>query len=406
MQTRPPSTTASPPAGLAAFQRSRLPEQRADGRFPAPMRPDRRESETDRSRSVSEQQVVERQDPRGWSPAALNEAGPHGVAVTYRFRAPEHGGTYDLSVRFRGRRLDVVGPVTPVDQFESVERVTALPADGEEVALTARVTDVNPGRWRVVVTPECTPGENRFPRKVIDTQSRFSLLAQGPGVRVWAWPTLIAAGVIVALVVQAVLAYRVGIDPLILVLLSSIGAALGFVGGKLWYLVLKGKPLTDFVQSGACVQGFLLVSLTVLAGGAALLGMPARAVLDISTPGVFFAIAIGRPGCFFTGCCAGRPTASRWGVVSSDRRLALRRVPVQLLEATIGLSLGVLSLLTVVLVPVPVPGAVFLAAVAVYTMARQLLFPLRVESRTSRGRTVTAAGSALAAAVAAATFLV
>lgn len=396
-------SAAREPAGVAAFQRPRLPEKPA-GLPPPPRRPLKHGGDARRSTSIFDLHVDEEQAPRGWSPAMLDDAGPHGVAATYRFRAPQHGGMYDLSVRFSGRRRDVLGPATPADQFERVERLTALPADGGEVALTARIADVNPGVWRVVASPESASREHQFPRRVIETRSRFSPLAQGPSVRMWAWPALIGLGAAVALVLQAVLAGRVGIDALTVALLSFIGVALGFVGGKLWYLVLHRMRLTDFLKSGACIQGFLLVSLAVLAGGAALLRLPARTVLDISTPGLFLAVAIGRPGCFFTGCCVGRPTASRWGLVSSDRRLTLRRVPVQLLEAGSGLAIGVLSFLTVVLVPVPVPGAVFLAAVATYTLARQLLFPLRVDSRTPKGRLATATGSAMAAAAAVATF--
>ena len=395
---------ASTGAGVAAFQRPRLPEKFAGGRPPPPPRLVRQRRNAKRSTSMFDLPVDEKQVSRGCSPAVLDEAGPHGIAATYRFQAPEHRGFYDLSVRFSGRRTDVVGPGTPADRFEHVERLTALPADGGEVWLTARIANVNAGVWRVVASPESTSPEHQFPRRIIETQSRFFPMAQGPGVRMWAWPTLISLGVVAALLLQAVLARRVDIDAFTVVLLSSIGAVLGFVGGKVWYLVLHRKPLTEFLKSGACIQGFLLVSLIVLAGGAALLGLPAPTVLDVSTPGLFLAVAIGRPGCFFTGCCVGRPTASRWGLVSSDRRLTLRRVPVQLLEAVSGLTIGVLSLLTVVLVSVPVPGTVFLAAVATYTLTRQLLFPLRVESRTRKGRLATATGSALAAAAALATF--
>lgn len=49
----------------------------------------------------------------------------------------------------------------------------------------------------------------------------------------------------------------------------------------------------------------------------------------------------GRPGRFFAGCCAGRPTASRSGLWSSDRVLAVRRIPVQLWEAATALLIGV-----------------------------------------------------------------
>jgi len=59
---------------------------------------------------------------------------------------------------------------------------------------------------------------------------------------------------------------------------------------------------------------------------------------------VFVGMAIGRPGCFFAGCCSGRPTVSRWGLWSSDRRIGIRRIPIQLIEAAAALLIGVTAL--------------------------------------------------------------
>lgn len=214
----------------------------------------------------------------------------------------------------------------------------------------------------------------------------------GPRVRLWTWPLLIGLGAFLALVVQALLAGAVGIDALPTLGLSLAGCLLGFLGGKVWYLALHRKPWRELLDSGACIQGFLLVSLAVLALGSLLWGLPMGLVLDITTPGIFLGVAVGRPGCFLTGCCAGRPTASRWGMISSDRRVAVRRVPVQLLEAAAGLAIGLASLAGV-LAGLSPAGSVFVAAVAAYALVRQLLFGLRVESRTRAGRLVTIAAS-------------
>ncbi len=63
-----------------------------------------------------------------------------------------------------------------------------------------------------------------------------------------------------------------------------------------------------------------------------------------------------RLGCFFTGCCAGRPTLSRFGIRSSDRRVVARRIPTRR-------RCGVL------------------AALVVYVIVRQGLLRLRQETR-------------------------
>ncbi len=88
---------------------------------------------------------------------------------------------------------------------------------------------------------------------------------------------------------------------------------------------------------------------------------------------------------------------------SSDRRLGVRRIPVQLLESALAGVLGLVALLAVVSATPPVGGVVFVAAIAAYTFGRQVLFPIRSIARTTtHGRTITmvAAGLAVAAAVA------
>jgi phosphatidylglycerol:prolipoprotein diacylglycerol transferase len=346
--------------------------------------------------------VDEKQLPaRGRAASFLDEAGPHAVAATYSFQPPAAGGPSDVAIRFVGMRKGVSGPPGPRDQFERIERIAGLVPDGKQVSFTARVPNLNHGEWRVVAAPLEVPGtptDPAFTRRVIETRTQFAPLAYGPRVRVWAWPVLVGLGALVALVLQAVLAHRAGLSAPVLFGLSAVSSLLGFVGGKAWYLALHRKPLREFLDAGACIQGFLLVALGVLAGGSLLLGLPVGTVLDLTTPGIFFGVAIGRPGCFFTGCCAGRPTRHRWGLVSSDRRLTLRRFPVQLYEATAGLLLGLVSLSLLSLSTPAVGGAVFVMSVAAYTLVRQLLFPLRTEPRTPVGRFLTVTASSLVVA--------
>jgi len=109
--------------------------------------------------------------------------------------------------------------------------------------------------------------------------------------------------------------------------------------------------------------------------------LPIGVFLDAATPGLFFGVAIGRVGCFVTGCCAGRWTRSRWGVWSSDRRVGARRVPAQLLESAAGLVIGGMAALLVLGHPPRIDGAVFVAAFAVYVLVRQAVLRVRAERR-------------------------
>jgi len=137
----------------------------------------------------------------------------------------------------------------------------------------------------------------------------------------------------------------------------------------------------------------------------ALAGIPIRTFLDISAPGLFFAMAIGRQGCFLHGCCVGRLTASRWGLWASDGRVGARRIPTQQLESLACLVIGLAALTLVLRGRPPAAGTVFVGALAAYTLCRQILFRYREEPRrTSLGRraSMIAAGLVLAADIIAA----
>lgn len=186
----------------------------------------------------------------------------------------------------------------------------------------------------------------------------------------------------------------------------------GLVGAKVYYLAghllmrrflprYRDDPPPSLATPGMCIQGFVAGAGGALMVGALAAGISVGRVLDVTTPGLFFGMTIGRFGCFFGGCCVGRPTVSRWGLWSSDRRLGVHRVPTQLFESALALSIGLLTLVAVwATTPTPA-GALFVAALGAYTLGRQLLFPLRDNPRkTSGGRTLTIALSAVAAVVA------
>lgn len=317
---------------------------------------------------------------------ALAGAEPHGLAATYSFGTTGWTTTGPITIGFLGTRLDGTGG--PEDRFERTERLDGLGPDTGKVTLTARLAHVAPGRWRIVAGPVENPAGHPLPRKTIRTSTQFALFAHGPGVRLFAWPALVGLGAIVAVIVQALLVARAGLPVLPVLGLSGLGCLIGFLGGKVWWLVVNRRPLRGFLTSGACVQGFLLAALAVLVAGTLMLGVSAGAVLDATAPGIFFGMAVGRPGCFLTGCCVGRPTASRWGLWSSDRRLGIRRIPVQLYEAAGALLIGVAGLALVLGVRSPFSGAVFVGTIAAYTLSRQFLFLLRTNSHTRRGRLV------------------
>jgi phosphatidylglycerol---prolipoprotein diacylglyceryl transferase len=113
-------------------------------------------------------------------------------------------------------------------------------------------------------------------------------------------------------------------------------------------------------------------------------------------PALLIGMAIGRPGCFWAGCCTGRPTASGRGIWSSDRRVGCRREPAQLLEALAALVIGVGVLAVVLLAGLQRAGPAAVAGLAAYTLSRQFILGLRSEPplRWRYGRQVTAVAAA------------
>jgi phosphatidylglycerol:prolipoprotein diacylglycerol transferase len=343
------------------------------------------------------------QPPGGGCAAEVSAAGRQGVTATYWLDSGRSGPPFSVLIRFTGSRVGVTGQPQPGDRFDQVERVDGIAPGSGRVSITTRAEGVNAGRWRVTATPiqeltSARPGvrtEVLLPRREMTAHTRLAQLAHGPGVRPWLWPGLVGLGVLVGLMLQALLLARAHIDVPAATGISLGASAIGYVAAKVWYLALHRRHPRDFPHAGACIQGFLVGGIGTMVLAIVALRIPVGTFLDASTPGLFVGMAIGRPGCFFTGCCSGRPTTSRWGLWSSDRRVGTRRIPIQLIEAVAALVIGAVALPLALAGPAPIPGMIFVGAIAVYTGFRQVLFPFRVDPRTSVGRRITLAGCAV-----------
>lgn len=361
--------------------------------------------------------AAQRGDPAaqtgGWAAQVLQEI----LTATYWLDPGEFGEPYSVTVRFSGRRTGVTGKPQARDRFSQEETFDGIVPGSGPVSLTTRVAGVNPGTWIVTAEPVLGKGlavRPRTPTLVREVKTATQRLwpwvkpvsaapteentalrpfARIPGVIPGAWIALVSLGVGLAVVIVAVIVARdgVGLGSVLAVAVPAVIA--GCIGGKLWYLAVhRGKRF-----DGWCIQGF--ITGTVLIGTAALvrLQLPVGLVLDATAPALFFAVAVGRPGCFVAGCCYGRPTASRWGLWSSDQHVGARRIPTQLLEALLGFVIGAATLLVVLSGRSALPASVFVGALAAYSLGRQFILPLRAEPRMrpSLGRALTVAVTAL-----------
>lgn len=366
--------------------------------------------------------------PGGGLSQLLSEAQREVLAVTFWVPEGLPAGTTSATVRIRGR-WNGAGKPEGADTFTAEERIEHLPRGIGGFTVTTVVSGVAPGEWTatgelVVDRPRGAPGPRRGVRdrpvrlepagwswrRWKPTPARGSqrtalpVLARRPAVLVGAWPALVALGIVVALVVQAMLAGRAGLAQGRVLVASGLAVVLGGIGAKVWYLAQR-RPGASW--NGWCIQGLILAVALVGVAVVPALRLPFGEFLDVTTPAMFLGMAIGRTGCQLAGCCYGRPTCSRFGVWSSDRRLGIRRVPAPLLESGLASAVAAGSLIVVLTGADRPSGPLFAAALGVYTVGRQQLLRLRGEPRrTTLGTTLTSIGAAAVALAAAVVLIV
>jgi phosphatidylglycerol---prolipoprotein diacylglyceryl transferase len=321
------------------------------------------------------------------------------------------GEPFGATVSFTGYRTGVEGKHGPGDTFARRETVEPIVPGSGPVAISTEVRGINPGTWKVTAKPvrRKPPGVDRvpWPRHITVTtgttstiRTRSLLFAKIPGVVRFVYPTLVAAGVLIGLAVEMLLLSTSHYQILRPLLLSLAAVAAGVIGGKAWYIAVHRGHKAD----GWCIQGFVagaavVVAVAALAGP----GIPPGVFLSAAAPALLIGMGIGRPGCFWAGCCVGRPTASRWAIWSSDRKVGCRRHPAQLMEAFAALLVGLGVLAVVLVLGLARSGPAAATALAGYTLARQFIVALRAEPpyRLRYGRLVTtvAASGVLVASV-------
>ncbi|WP_199421612.1 prolipoprotein diacylglyceryl transferase family protein [Actinotalea solisilvae] len=329
--------------------------------------------------------------------SALGQLMPHALGMTYWFDAPTTPGPHKVVLRLTGRRLDVDHDRVAADDFVTTTTLSGIEQGSGRIALTHRVAGKAAGRWHVtadaVALPEGADHSEavRLPSAERVGVSTFAPVAfmRAPGVVLGSWPAMVGLGVLLALVVQNTLARAHGLPPGRLLLLALVASLLGAVGARAYYRLTHRKERGGVGLAGMSVQGFVIVATATFVVGGALQGAPVGHLLDGTIPALLVGQGVGRLGCLLAGCCAGNPTLSRWAIWSSDRRVAARRVPVQLMESA---AAGALALVAAVIsAQAPSPGGLlFAAGVAAYVAVRQLLFPLRgIPRSTPYGRQAT-----------------
>ena len=279
--------------------------------------------------------------PSAKPPANVDGSGsapvePEALVASAWFDSGDGPEPYSATVRFTGRRVGTSIPPGKGDAFVQNEVVAGIIPGSGPVSVATWVLGLNPGEWTVTAelcrAPDrgaaMTPRASRVlelaawswrrwtvqPAPARPLKTRWAViapLARTPAVIPGIYTALAIVGGIIALAVQAAIlsTEHVNIGDVLAVSLLAIGA--GLIAAKAWYAALH--PEESFVKGGWAVDGFLVAWPIVAALGLMAANLPIGRVLDATTPGLFFAVAIGRVGCFLTGCCAGRMTNARAG---------------------------------------------------------------------------------------------
>jgi phosphatidylglycerol:prolipoprotein diacylglycerol transferase len=125
------------------------------------------------------------------------------------------------------------------------------------------------------------------------------------------------------------------------IIISVIIALLfSIVGARLVDCYFHRDRISSILEGGFTYYGGLITGGLTLLISSAFLELPISKVLNLVTPSLVIGHFFGRIGCFFGGCCYGRPTDSIFGVVFPEGSMASLRYgpdvavhPTQLYEA-------------------------------------------------------------------------
>ena len=115
----------------------------------------------------------------------------------------------------------------------------------------------------------------------------------------------------------------------------------GFLGGKLLFIIVEYKdffanPLGALGSEGFVVYGGIITGILTILLYCRIKKISTPTYMDLFVPSVAINQGIGRIGCFLAGCCYGRETDSKFGVVFPEGCLApagVRLIPTQLMSA-------------------------------------------------------------------------
>ncbi len=214
---------------------------------------------------------------------------------------------------------------------------------------------------------------------------------------IYTYGVLLAAAYLLGLQLAMVRGRRRGLDQARILDLGIYIIISALVGAKLLLLIVdfrsfaaNPRSLMDLMRSGGVFYGGMILAVTVALLYIRRVGLPLWTTCDVFAPGIALGHVVGRLGCFFAGCCYGKPASVAWAVTFTDPYAAANvgtplnvpLHPTQLYEA------GAEALILVVLLLTEsrgrrFPGRTFWFYMLLYAVSRYVIEMFRGDPRGS-----------------------
>src|SRR6476659_9427447 len=144
--------------------------------------------------------------------------------------------------------------------------------------------------------------------------------AVGP-ITIYTYGVLLAAAYLGGLQLAMIRGRKQGLDQTRVLDLGIYIIISALIGAKLLLLVTdfrsfadNPRALLDLLRSGGVFYGGLIVAVIVALWYIRRIGLPLWTTCDVFAPGIALGHVVGRFGCFFAGCCYGKPTTLPWAI--------------------------------------------------------------------------------------------
>jgi phosphatidylglycerol---prolipoprotein diacylglyceryl transferase len=150
------------------------------------------------------------------------------------------------------------------------------------------------------------------------------LFELGP-LTIYTYGVLLAAAYLLGLQLAMVRAKARGLDKTRVLDLGIYIIISALVGAKLLLFITDfnafvsdPRALLDLARSGGVFYGGLILAVVVALLYIRRVGLPLWTTCDVFAPGIALGHVVGRMGCFFAGCCFGKPTSVPWAITFKD----------------------------------------------------------------------------------------